>query len=121
MLCLLVATMASTPDSPGLSLLRRSLALITPYAFLRLMGTANMMTELWRLSTAFIVAFRHGGRDGSDPNAVVANANYLHCFCRSLTPLRFAIGGFYHMEQEARMTLASFLATGTANLLIAFK
>ena len=85
------------------------------YLFSILMLGTHLVSGLWIISSNFLWRFSQiGGYDKEE-------RKYVRSYARSFQPLRFAVGSFYNMEREAKLTFADKLATGTANLLIAFK
>lgn len=117
MFCALLGIRLKGVESPLFALITRGLLTGALYFFLELIASANLMSGLWEMSSDFIWAFRYQSAEESDAN----RKKYIETYARSCLPLRFAIGNFYFMEREAKLTLAAFLITGTANLLVAFK
>ena len=102
----------------GVGLVMRCLGISAVYMFIALFLAASMMSGQWQLSKDFIWAFKH---QKTDSTTSPLNRKYITACARSMCPLRIRMAGFYYMEREAKLTLVSFLATGTGNLLIAFK
>jgi len=105
-------------DSPELVLLVRVLSPAAAlYIFLILMACANAMSGLWEASRIFLWNVRHKpGQHGGGWSKKLIDSHARSCML-----LRFAVGPFYYMEREAKLTLLNFLTTGVANLLIATK
>ena len=117
MMCALIAMRLNVDNSPGLALLVRGLFVSAAYFYAALLVVANVTSTLYERSTRLIWNFEHVPAATCNPK----DYKHIRACARSMTPLRFAIGNFYYMEREAKLTLASFLLIGTGNLLIAFK
>ena len=127
MTAVLVGVRVKLEQSIGATLFLRCMLLSGVYGLLIVIAGASMMTNLWKMSTTFIANFKrvqpsfefqqnaHLGSPG------VPVTIYVRACSKSLMTLRFAVGSFYYMEREARLTLASCLLAGTGNMLIAFK
>ena len=121
----MIGVRVKVADSPFVSMFLQCLMLGGFCILVTEMVAASMMTNLWKMSHSFISDFKlmrmgseykHSGKPSHQ-----SIAKYTRACARSLKTLRFAVGSFYYMEREARLTLASFLMTGSANLLIVFK
>ena len=117
MMCALIAMRLNVDNSPGLALLVRGLFVTAAYLYATLFVVANATSTLYERSTRLIWNFEHVAAATGNPS----DYKHIKACARSMKPLRFAIGNFYYMERKAKLTLASFLLTGTGNLLIAFK
>lgn len=118
MVSLAISILMNDNESLELFIICRTLFLAALYCLLVLALTVQMMSELWSLSTVSIYNFKHQQRRMDDNNSA---RKLVRSYARSFPPLRFSVGNFYYMEQEAKMTLAGLLMKGTADILIAFK
>ena len=123
----LVGVRVNIEQSIGATFLLRCLLLTGVYLLLIVIAGASMITNLWKMSTIFIADFKRvqpsfefqQNRQPGSP--AVTAAIYVRACSKSLMTLRFAVGSFYYMEREARLTFASYLLAGTGDMLIAFK
>ena len=97
----------------------RGLMLGAVYHFINVSAAAAMMSNMWEMSILFIrkisVICSLGKMEGMN------SGKYLGRCVRSLAPIRVAVGEFYYMEHDAKLTLMSFLVAGTGTVLVTFK
>ena len=126
--CVLVASrlwsMEPADVPPGAPLMCAIFSAIAVYMFTLLLVAGNVMSEVNRVSAMHLRKLRHAkackrSAEGLG-NLETHPIEYLRRSALVLQPLRFDVAGLYYMETNAKLTLANFFLTGTADLLLAF-
>jgi hypothetical protein len=75
---------------------------------------ATMMSTVWNSGQIFVQNLKCMTTTQLGEN----ERKMAKTMVRSLAPIRVTIGGMYHMEKEAKLTLINFVVTGTTNMLL---